>query len=371
MIYFKRGKTMTKNILAGFIALGLAATAQAREVLTTDLAKYQAITPDQMDAAKIYRTYTTQPGTFDEWMNSAPAEVDHLALWKGYEEPKIRLSTSDKRPTKKLTVFVSRTKAVVNKPASSFNFATFIDLNFISSLNPNLIHKEVAANRILPKIAGLGPVSSFNWCNEAAQALPEDQRPPVEPFTRALREGVLDYTNPPKEAREPWCSNKERSKCIESCFIFEHGWQQGVMFANNTMVSPDDQKDLGVATQSEIQYFLSEEEWARSTPVSELTGVNGKVAGILRQNIFYVNQAFQFATVTAFFQEFPGDPNRTVVTSYVVFTIGTDTWNGYKGILKDVLMGRAKQFNTPTGITAGLPEFTEATSISITDILDK
>jgi hypothetical protein len=358
---------------------GAAAFAQRTVEVIQDPKAYDAIAPEQMDAAKLYfDDGPSDPVKFEDWKAGNPAQADILSLWKGYVEPTIPLRDGVRNTVKKLSVFLSRGKAVLNKPASAINFQSFITLDFISSLNSQLMHQTADPARLLPRISGRGPNPTFLWCNDeslkreqAAFAAGQGKEPETQPrFTRAAREGLLDFLNPPPEARGPWCDDPSKSVCIDSCFPFDYGWTQMVKLVNAGL--PDDQKDLGQATQSELRYYLSEQEFGQ--PVAALTGVNTKVVGIVRQNLFYSNQILQSGTVTAIFQEFPGDPNRLVVSSYFMFTMGTDTVtaSGPKAVIREVLMGRADQFNSKDGnVTAGLPNFTKGTAASLISILDK
>ena len=52
--------------------------------------------------------------------------------------------------------------------------------------------------------------------------------------------------------------------------------------------------------------------------LKELTGLDTPVAGVLEQNIFYVNQIMKFGNLLAVFQAHPSEANKTVVTAYMV-----------------------------------------------------
>lgn len=360
---------MHKNILIAMLVASFAATpAYAHHTVEVkSTADFDALTIEQMDPAKLYfddgakdaQGGDVDPITFDEWAAKSPVQAEYLALWNGYTQPEILLRDGIRKTKKNLTVFVSRAKAVLNKPAASINYAGMISMDFIRGLDASFQHEEITDPRMLmPNSAGKGPVRAFHWCNKDGQ----------NPITRQTRETSLEMLNPPNRQ---WCDNAERARCLESCYIFTKEWTEYTTFANGAFVDPTDQKDMGIATQSEIRYYLSEAEMGMSTPVAQLTGVNSKVTGVLRQNIFYVNQAIQFGTVTAIFQEHPSDPSKTIVSSYFTFAVGTSTWTGYKGMLSELMMGRGGGLNTESGITSGLPKYTQATALSILNILEK
>jgi len=100
--------------------------------------------------------------------------------------------------------------------------------------------------------------------------------------------------------------------------------------------------------------------------LKELTGVNAPVAGVLEQNIFYVNQIMKFGKLLAVFQEHPDEPGKTAVTAYMVLAIGDSVLDKKKDFEKvpvlrnlvpaQVLMGLSS-FNSGDSISAGLPKY--------------
>ncbi len=330
----------------------------ADRTLSTVTATEFANLQQNLEPSRLYFTFTTEPGRFSDWVANFPVEAEFLNLWPGYGEPMVPLRSGG-QTKKDLTVFVARSRAVFNKTAAQMNLPGLISLPFISAMNSALRHREIPASDVLPLTAGSGAVTAFQWCNQADGA---------DSFTRASRETDLSYLNPP---HRNWCSGHSRSICVESCLTFDSGWRVGIDLANGMEDDGDDRKDYGAAFQSELVYYASEAEMGVNRSVQDLTGIASPLAGVIRQNIFYFNQAIHNATVTVFVQADPSNPTRTIVTSYFVFTVGTDTWNGHGGILREVLLGDSMFFNTDSGITAGLPRFTQGTALSITRVLDQ
>jgi len=109
-----------------------------------------------------------------------------------------------------------------------------------------------------------------------------------------------------------------------------------------------------------------------------LTVVDTPVAGVLEQNIFYVNQIMKFGKFFAVFQGHPTDADKTVVTAFMVLAIKTSVLDDRRGYDKvpvlrnlvpaQVLMGRSS-FNSGDSISAGLPKYARNEIRTIADIL--
>ncbi len=244
-------------------------------------------------------------------------------------------------------MFVARSKAIINKPASAINLKQMITLPFIQGLDSEILHAPITAQNTMPVVAGRPNIPNFQaLCNK------DDVH-----ISRPSRELSLEKFQRPGQ---PWCSDTSRSICIESCYIFDEFYKKGVSLLNRKS-SAEDQKDLGMASQSEMRYFVSEAEMGKKVPLAALTGISTPVRGILEQNIFYFNQIVRYGKIVAVFQEHPTDASKTILTSFLAFAIQTATYEKeFSFILtvkfKDILMGRAgKPINTATGITAGLP----------------
>ena len=117
-----------------------------------------------------------------------------------------------------------------------------------------------------------------------------------------------------------------------------------------------------VSFQSELRVLGPDQ----GAPLKALTKVDTSVTGGLEQTIFWVNQILRFGKFLAVFQPMPGDPAKTVVTTYVALAIKGDVLDRKQEyarvpVLKNllpaqVLMGNSS-FNTGTSISAGLPTY--------------
>jgi len=88
----------------------------------------------------------------------------------------------------------------------------------------------------------------------------------------------------------------------------------------------------------------------------------------------------QFGKLLAVFQQFPGDPNKTVATVFMALAIETNVLDKRKEfaavpVLKNlvpaqVLAGKSS-FNTGTSLSAGLPVYARSSVKAITALLDR
>ena len=110
----------------------------------------------------------------------------------------------------------------------------------------------------------------------------------------------------------------------------------------------------------------------------ELTGLDAPVAGVLVQNIFYVNQIMKFGKFLAVFQNHPTDSDKTVVTAYMVLAVDAGVLDKKKEYEKvpvlrnlvpaQVLMGESS-FNSGDSISAGLPKYARNEIATIAGLL--
>lgn len=360
-------KLMTTALLAGLsLSLGVNAFAQEKtlQILPANAA-FSALNGDTMKPGTVYYQSTENPPAFADWMANNPNEYAYLALFDNYTEPTL-LTRKKKTPiNEKITVFVAKAKTILNKPASAINLKGMIDINFIRQLDPEIRHAAISANQTMPVMGGQPKIDNFKaLCNTG-----------TENIKRPSMELSLEKLNRPGQ---PWCADASRSICVESCYIFNSGYKTVVTGYNNFKAEDEyDKKDAGMATQSEIRYFVSEAEMGKKVPVAALTGINTPVRGVFEQNIFYFNQMVQYGKVIAFFQEHPTDASKTIVTSYLVFGLQSSTYNKVYSLMglnlevKEILMGRGGRLNTPSGITAGLPVYTQNIAKSLSALLEK
>jgi hypothetical protein len=114
--------------------------------------------------------------------------------------------------------------------------------------------------------------------------------------------------------------------------------------------------------------------------LKQLTGINTPVAGMLEQNMFYVNQVMRFGKLIAVFQPNPADAKSTITTVVIALAVGSSTLDQKKKyenvpvlrnlVPSQVLLGNSS-FNTGESISAGLPSYVRNRIKAIAGILDR
>jgi hypothetical protein len=104
------------------------------------------------------------------------------------------------------------------------------------------------------------------------------------------------------------------------------------------------------------------------------------VAGVLEQNMFYVNQVMRFGKLLAVFQPNPADANSTIATVMIALAVSSSTLEQKKKyqsvpvlrnlVPSQVLLGNSS-FNTGNSISAGLPSYVRNRIKAIAEILDR
>jgi hypothetical protein len=332
------------------ITISIAAFAQDRSTQVLTPQAFDALNAKQMSSNVLY--YTDKEIPYADWNQQSPQEAQALNLYPGFTEPTVTSLKNGirKQVVEKMMVYVVRTKMVLNRPAAQINLQNLLQLDSIRKFDPEIQHIQIQQNQFLGNVAGKGQISNFLWCSK-------------DSIVRPQREIDLSYTNP--KSRE-WCADTAHSICVESCFLFNKGYNAAITLAN---LGRDDseKKDFGIGFQSELRTFVKEEESGSPVPLHALTGLNTPVRGGFEQNSFYFNQLFQYAKILAVLQDHPTDPNKTIATIYVIIGVKKRTWD--LPMVPTILEGKSDKFNTSTGLTAGIPVFTQNIIKSIATIL--
>ncbi|MGA2817013.1 MAG: hypothetical protein ABSE67_12070, partial [Xanthobacteraceae bacterium] len=160
-----------------------------------------------------------------------------------------------------------------------------------------------------------------------------------------------------------WCAGRTTLICIVSSYKLEGKIPLGIMLVNKLRDSAKKVSDH-IDFESELSALSSAD--ADQAGLKELTALDTPVAGVLEQNIFYVNQIMKFGKLLAVFQGHPSDAGKTVVTAYMVLAIPDSVLDKKKDfekvpVLRNlvpalVLMGQSS-FNSGDSISAGLPKY--------------
>jgi hypothetical protein len=279
--------------------------------------------------------------TFTEWGRTLPAQKKYLSLYPSYSEPTITKASSSDTPAgpvlEKLDMYVAHARFVLNRAPGTLNLPHYVALPFLEKIDPAIKHKVIAATDI-------------------------------SPLTDAQGTG---NANPDRK----WCTGRTPLICIESTYKLEGKIPLGVMLVNklrDTAKKVSDHIDF----QGEMSALSVAD--VDQAGLKELTGLDAPVAGVLEQNIFYVNQILKFGKLLAVFQADPSDANKTVVTAYMVLAIPESVFDKKKDFEKvpvlrnlvpaQVLMGQSS-FNSGDSISAGLPKYARNEIRTIANLL--
>jgi hypothetical protein len=266
---------------------------------------------------------------FEDWSHARPVQKKFLALFPGYSEPTVTKPTSDGAAAgpvvEKLAMYVAQARFVIERPPGALNFSRYASLPFLEKIDPAIKHRVIAA-------ADISPLTDPQGTGNA---------------------------NPDRK----WCSGRAALICIESSYKLEGKIPLGILLLNklrDTAKKVSDHIDF----QSELSALSPED--VDQAGLKLLTAIDTPVAGVIEQNIFYVNQIMKFGKLVAAFQGHPGDANKTVVSAYMVLAIPESVLDKKKDyekvpVLRNlvpalVLMGLSS-FNSGDSISAGLPKY--------------
>ncbi|MGU3538375.1 hypothetical protein [Methylobacterium sp. A54F] len=274
-----------------------------------------------------------------DWQRARPAEAAALAPYPGYKEPDyVQTVNGVAKPRHEtLKVYVAEGRFVVARPPEAIDLRDFANLAFVQRMDPQIRHKALGPAEVTPT------------------------KDPAAAFAR--------------RPDRPWCG-EPGATCIESRYDLEGKLPLGVKLANKLEEGGAKKIAEFVSFQSELRILSP----AEAAGLAGLTKVDTPVTGGLEQTIFWVNQILRFGKFLAVLQPMPGDPTRTVVTTYMALAIKADVLDrkaeyARVPVLKNllpvqVLMGNSS-FNTGSSISAGLPTYARNRITAFADALAK
>jgi hypothetical protein len=278
---------------------------------------------------------------FDDWAAKYPNQKKFLALFPSYAEPTIaKPANGASGPmVEKLYMYVAQARFIVDRAPAAIDLAHYATLVFLSRVDPAITHTQLNAADIVPFSDDAGTGND----------------------------------NPDRK----WCSGRTTSTCIASTYKMEGKIPLGVLLVNKLRDSAKKVADH-IDFQSELSALAPAD--VDQAGLQDLTGLNTPVAGVLEQDIFYVNQIMKFGKLLAVFQNHPSDVTKTVVTAYMALAIkarALDEKRDYENVpvLRNlvpaqVLMGQSS-FNSGSSISAGLPKYARNEISTIAGILEK
>ena len=272
-----------------------------------------------------------EPGTifmrYEAWAKARPLEQQLLALYPGYAEPNtdVVVDGAKKHFKEKLDMYVAQGRFVVPRPGASLDLARLIALPFVEQIDPAIKHRLISAGEVT--------------------AAPEPK--------------IVYNQNPQRR----WCEGRPTVICVRSHYQLEGRLPLGIELANKIR---DPSKSIPPYLDFESELTLRSPAEVAQSGLTKLTGLDAPAVGAIDQSIFYVNQVMQFGKLVAVFQQYPADPNRTVVTVFMALAIEANVLDKKKEfaavpVLRNlvpaqVLAGKSS-FNTGSSLSAGLPVY--------------
>jgi hypothetical protein len=334
--------------IALFLGLVVADTAGAQEFAVVDVPSVTALAAEQLRPRTIAFTdhrndEIADPGTglirFEDWARARPLQKQMLSLYPGFVEPTFNVKANGvtKPFTEKLHMYVAETRFVLAKPSGSLGLARFASLAFLEGIDTSIKHQLIAPSEVAP-----------------------------------LKKPDLAFLRHP--GRE-WCASGMQGICTQSRYKFEGKLPAAIMLANKLR-----ENSKPVAEHVEFQSELRLVPESDPGNLARLTGLNAPVAGVLEQNIFWVNQIMLFGRFLAVFQPHPADPNKTVATAFMALAVKSDVLERKKEyetipVLRNlvpaqVLVGNSS-FNTGNSISAGLPAYVRNRIKALATIIER
>jgi hypothetical protein len=268
---------------------------------------------------------------FDEWAEKHPNEKKFLALFPSYTEPTVG------KAVEKLYVYIAQARFGLNRAPGAIDLARYVTVPVLEKIDPAIKHKAITAADVIS-------------------------------FTE---EAATGNDNPDRK----WCTARATSICIQSIYAFEGKIPLGITLVNKLRDSAKKVADH-IDFQSELSALPPAD--LDQAGLQELTALDTPVAGVLEQNIFYVNQIMKFGKLLAVFQADPADAGKTVVTAFMALAIKARVLDERRQFEKvpvlrnlvpaQVLMGQSS-FNSGESISGGLPKYARNEIKTIAGIL--
>jgi hypothetical protein len=284
------------------------------------------------------------PGTgfmhYEEWAKARPLEQQFLSLYPGYTEPNadIVVDGVKKRFKEKLHMYVAAARFVLSRQPGSLDLARLVTLPFVEQIDPAIKHRLISSGEVT-----------------------------------ATQEPKVIFNQNPKRR---WCEGRPTVLCVRSHYALEGRFPLGIQLANKIR---DSAKPVAAFLDFESEFTLRSPAEVEQSGLTKLTGLDTASIGAIEQSIFYVNQVMQFGKLLAVFQQFPGDPNKTVATVFMALAIESNVLDKRKEfalvpVLRNlvpaqVLAGKSS-FNTGNSLSAGLPVYARSSVKAIAALIE-
>lgn len=339
-----------RNTAAILLALATSvASVSAQEFQIVKVASVPTSAVDQLKPKTIFfndqrADETTDKGAFvhyDEWSRIKPVQQRFLSLFPSYKEGMIHkiIDGAKKEVRDELSMYITEARFKLSRPANSIDLKGLATLPFIESIDPAIKHKIIT---------------------------PAD-----------VQVGKEEKSFANKNPDRNWCEGANVAICTRSVYKLEGKLPMGVALANKLRDSDKKVSDT-IEFESELRVLSASD--IDEAGLRKLTGVDTPVAGVLEQNMFYVNQVMRFGKLIAVVQANPADANSTIATVMIALAVSTNTLETKKKyqdipvlrnlVPQQVLLGNSS-FNTGSSISAGLPNYVRNRIKAIAAILDR
>src|SRR5262249_11152096 len=226
---------------------------------------------------------------FSDWERLRQQQKQLLSLFPAFEEPTISSSEGAAKSRKRrLHVYVAEARFALAKPAASIDLSKMITLAMVEQLDPSIRHRLISAAEVIPN----KDLSSSNH-------------------------------NPKRQ----WCEGGGTSICIQSKYQLEGRLPTGIMLVNKIR---ENHKKIADFMEFQSELRLVPESEIDQAALAKATGIDAPVAGVVEQNIFYVNQIMQFGKFLAVLQPDPTDAKKSVATAFVALAVDSDLFEKKK-----------------------------------------
>jgi len=343
---------MTKHCLAGaaiavLLAVSVRSAGAAEDFQIQEVAALPPLTAGALAPRTIVFTdhrndELVDPATglirFADWERARPQQKQMLSLFPAFEEPMTSSADGTRQRRQRLYVYVAESRFAIAKPAASIDLARMMALPVVEQLDPSIKHRLLAA----------------------ADAVPN--KDPKSPNRNPVRK---------------WCEGAGNPICIQSRYQLEGRLPTAIMLVNKIRESSKKTVDF-MEFQSELRQVPAGE--IDRAALAKATGIDTPIAGVIEQNIFYVNQIMEFGKFLAALQSDPADAGKTVVSVFVALAVDSELFEKRKEfehvpVLRNlvpaqVLAGNSS-FNTGNSISAGLPKYSRNRVKAVAALLER
>jgi hypothetical protein len=340
---------MRRTTAVLFTLAASAAGASAQDFQIVKVASVASSTVDQLKPKTIFfndyrQDETTDKGAFirfDEWGRTKPIQKQFLSLFPSYSEGMIHrvIDGSKKEVKDELQMYITEARFKLSRPAASIDLKGFATLPFIESIDPAIKHQL------------------------------------IKPADVSVLKDEKSTNN--KNPDRAWCEGTGVAACTRSTYRLEGKLPMGVALANKLR---DADKKVSDTVEFESELRLLTAANVDEAGLQKLTGVNTPIAGVLEQNMFYVNQVMRFGKLVAVIQPNPADANSSIATVMIAVAVSShtlDTKKKYQDVPvlrnlvpSQVLLGNSS-FNTGNSISSGLPNYVRNRIKAIAGILER